>query len=326
MISNLTRTKSSPNLRQFFAQYQLSANDFIFPVFITTGNDIEPIQSMPEIVRYPVSKLSVLIDQLNDANITSVLIFGIPEHKSPTGDVALTSKNPVIEALSYFKLHAPHITLLADLCLCAYTENGQCSIVENDTYAFAKSEDLLADIALCYAKAGADIIAPSCVFDYHVQKIRAKLDSNNQANVLIIDYAVKFASNYYGPFRDAAASSPSFGDRKAYQLNYSTDEYIRKAQSSIAQQSDALIIKPGLPYLDVLKQLSLTTSIPLIAYHVSGEYTSLKLMQQHNLINYEQALIETMISFKRAGSQKIITYAALELGQLCKQNGGTLCI
>lgn len=326
MISNITRTKSNKNLRQFFSKYNLTANDFIFPVFITTHTEVEPIQSMPGIVRYPVSKLSLLVDQLNDANITSILIFGLPEHKSPSGDVALTSANPVLEALRYFKLHAPHITLLADLCLCAYTENGQCSIVENNTYAFDKSEDLLAEIALCYAKAGADIIAPSCVFDYHVQKIRTKLDNNNHPNVLIIDYAVKFASNYYGPFRDAAASTPSFGDRKAYQLNFSTDEYIRKAQSSIEQQSDALIIKPGLPYLDVLKEISLTTSVPLISYHVSGEYTSLKLMQQHNYINYEQALIETMISFKRAGSQKIITYAALELGQLCKQNGGVLCI
>lgn len=323
---NFTRLKSTTPMRHFFAQHTLSAHDFIYPAFITNHTDFEAIQSMPGIKRYPVSKIEILIQEMKNANITSVLLFGLPSEKSPSGDVALTEKNPVIEAISYIKEHAPQITILADLCLCAYTENGQCSIIENDTYQFEKSEKLLADIAVVYARAGADIIAPSCVFDTHVEKIRRNLDLYNFNNVVIIDYAVKFASSYYGPFRDAAKSTPTFGDRKSYQLNFSSNEYIQKATSSIEQGSDALIIKPGLPYLDIVKDLSQRLHVPLISYHVSGEYTSLKLMQQYDYIQYGRALIESMIAFKRAGSHKIITYHALELGMLCLQEGGVICI
>lgn len=326
MSQNFTRLKRTPALRNFFATHHLHTEDFIYPVFITSGTELEEISSMPGVYRYPLSQLDMLIEQLNQSHISSVLLFGLPSHKSETGDVALTHHNPVIEAIRYLKQSAPHITILADLCLCAYTSNGQCCIIEDETYQFEKSEQLLAQVALTYAQAGADIIAPSCVFDHHVEKIRSLLDLHHYSHTLIIDYAVKFASNYYGPFRDAAQSTPTFGDRKAYQLNYLSDEYIQKAKESIRQQSDALIIKPGLPYLDIVKELSVILSVPLISYHVSGEYTSLKLMQQHNLINYEQALIETMVSFKRAGAHKIITYAALELGLICQDHGGTLCI
>lgn len=326
MTHQFTRKKKTASLRHFFSEHRLTPSDFIYPVFITSGHHMEAIKSMPGVYRYPLSKLDTLITQLDEAHITSLLLFGLPAEKSPTGDCALTDQNPVIPALTYLKKHAPHITLLADLCLCAYTENGQCAIIENDTYQFEQSERLLAQIGLEYAKAGADIIAPSCVFDNHVEKIRSLLDQNDFQNTLIIDYAVKFASNYYGPFRDAANSTPTFGDRKAYQLNFTSNEYIQKAQASVRQHSDALIIKPGLPYLDIVKALSQTLDVPLISYHVSGEYTSLKLMQQHNFINYEQALFETMIAFKRAGAHKVITYAALELGLLCQQNGGQLCI
>lgn len=326
MTNNFTRLKRTPSLRQFFAKQSLSPQDFIYPVFITAGTELEEITSMPGVCRYPVNKLDILISELNKSQITSVLLFGLPSTKSATGDVALTNANPVLSAISYIKQNAPHIVIMADLCLCAYTDNGQCCIVEDESYQFEQSEELLADIALAYAKSGADIIAPSCVFDRHVEKIRTKLDSNNFSHTIIIDYAVKFASNYYGPFRDAAQSTPTFGDRKAYQLNFTSNEYVLKAHESINQQSDALIIKPGLPYLDIVKELSSSLNVPLISYHVSGEYTSLKLMQQQNLINYDQALIETMVSFKRAGCHKIITYAALELGVLCQKNGGQLCI
>lgn len=325
-MTHFTRTKQTTNMRQFFSKYTISCRDFIYPTFITLNDTFEEITSMPGIKRYPVQQLDTLIQELNDANITSLLLFGVPTLKSSTGDIALTEHNPVLPALHYLKTHAPHITLIADLCLCAYTENGQCSIVQDDTYCFSESEDLLAQIALQYAKSGADIIAPSCVFDHHVEKIRHLLDLNQFTHIPVIDYAVKFASNYYGPFREAAASAPSFGDRKSYQLNYANDEYLAKALSSINQQADALIIKPGLPYLDIVKTLSQQVHVPLISYHVSGEYTALKLMQQHQYINYEQALIETMISFKRAGSDKIITYHALELGHLCQKAGGARCI
>ncbi|MGL4662353.1 MAG: porphobilinogen synthase [Culicoidibacterales bacterium] len=322
MTQQFTRLKQTNTMRSFFSEYRLDAQDFIYPVFITAGNTCEEIPSMPDVYRYPLNQLDNLIEKLNQAHITSILLFGLPSEKSASGDVALTEKNPVISAIQYLKQNAPHITILADLCLCAYTENGQCCIVENETYQFEKSEELLAQIGLAYAKAGADIIAPSCVFDNHVEKIRTILDNNNFTHTLVVDYAVKFASNYYGPFRDAANSTPTFGDRKAYQLNYTSNEYIRKAKDSIQQQSDAIIIKPGLPYLDIVKELSSILDVPLISYHVSGEYTSLKLMQQQQLLNYEQALIETMISFKRAGAHKIITYAALELGLLCQTFGG----
>lgn len=322
MTNQFTRLKTTPAMRNFFATYHLSPSDFIYPVFITSGNSLEEISSMPDVYRYPLNQLDTLIEKLNQAHITSLLIFGLPSEKSTTGDVALSDKNPVFAALTYIKQQAPHITLLADLCLCAYTENGQCTIVENNSYQFDQSENFLAQLGVAYAKAGADIIAPSCVFDNHITKLRTQLDTQGFHNTIIIDYAVKFASNYYGPFRDAAQSTPTFGDRKAYQLNYTSKEYIQKAKASIQQQSDGLIIKPGLPYLDIVKELSHIVDVPLISYHVSGEYTSLKLMQKFNFLNYEHTLIETMISFKRAGSHKIITYAALELGLLCQNNGG----
>lgn len=286
--------------------------DLVYPMFITEGKT-EEIESMPDIYRYSLDDLPGALDEVAEAGINAVLFFGIPSQKDELGSGAYDDNGIVERAIRLTKKLYPDMVVIADICLCEYTSHGHCGVIENGYVQNDKTLELLAKTALECAKSGADIVAPSDMMDGRVLAIRNALDENRFENVLIMAYSVKYSSAFYGPFRDAAASAPAFGDRKTYQMDFhNKKEALLETELDIEEGADIVMVKPAMPYLDIAKAVSGAFNAPLALYQVSGEYSMLKAAAQNGWIDEREAVIESLTAIKRAGAQMIITYYAVK--------------
>lgn len=306
------RLRSSANMRALVRETHLHVEDFIYPIFVAEGENIKnPIASMPGIYQLSLDQLKVEMDEVVELGIKSVLLFGIPLHKDAEGSGAFHNHGIVQEATRFIKKNYPEIIIIADTCLCEYTDHGHCGVIEDGKILNDPSLDLLAKTAVSQAEAGADIIAPSNMMDGFVAAIRKGLDEAGFADIPIMSYAVKYSSAFYGPFRDAAGSAPQFGDRKTYQMDPANRlEAFREAQSDVDEGADFLIVKPTLSYLDIVRDVKNEFNLPVVAYNVSGEYSMVKAAAQNGWIDEKSIVIEMLTSMKRAGSDLIITYFA----------------
>lgn len=307
-------------VRDMVAETHLDMSDMVYPLFIVEGEGIrEEIPSMKEVYRYSLDRLDEELDELVDLGINKVILFGIPKEKDDKGSQAYAEEGIIQRALRTIKKSHPDIYLIADLCMCEYTDHGHCGILDENGYVKNdETLDYLAQIALAQARAGADMIAPSDMMDGRIAAIRKALDENSFAEIPIMAYSAKYASSYYGPFRDAADSSPSFGDRKSYQMDYrNSNQAMIEHRADIMEGADIIMVKPALAYLDIIYRTKEEFDLPLAAYNVSGEYSMIKNAIENNLVD-ESIIIETLTAIKRAGAKIIITYFAKDLGRMIK--------
>jgi porphobilinogen synthase len=306
------RLRNSETLRAMVRETKLHTEDLIYPIFVAEGENIRnPIASMPGIYQLSLDHLATEIDEVVSLGIPSVILFGIPLEKDDVGTGAYHDHGIVQEAIRFIKHLHPELIVIADTCLCEYTDHGHCGVIENGKVLNDPSLDLLARTAIAQAKAGADIIAPSNMMDGFVAAIRYGLDQAGFEHIPIMSYAVKYASAYYGPFRDAANSTPQFGDRKSYQMDYANrSEAMREAASDVEEGADFLIVKPALSYLDIVRDVKNNFELPVVAYNVSGEYAMVKAAAQNGWIDEQKIVLETLTSMKRAGADLIMTYHA----------------
>jgi porphobilinogen synthase len=312
------RLRRTPALRRMVRETMLSAADMIAPLFIVEGQGIaKPIGSMPGHAQRSVDRIDDEIDALHELQIPAVLLFGIPAHKDAQGSGAWDANGPVPSAIRAIKQRAPELAVIADVCLCEYTSHGHCGVLSPEPGSGDVLNDptlaLLAQAAVAYADAGADIVAPSAMMDGQVAAIRAALDAAGHTEVPILAYAAKFASAFYGPFREAAESTPQFGDRRAYQMDPANGrEALREVALDAAEGADMLMVKPAGAYLDIIREVRANYELPLAAYQVSGEYAMIKAAAQNGWIDERRAALESLIAIKRAGADLIITYYAKE--------------
>ncbi len=315
------RLRNSETLRNLVAQTRLDAKDFIYPMFVTFGQNVkEPIDSMPNIYRYSIDRIDEELDRVVSSGIDAIMLFGIPKHKDEKGSEAYNDNGITQNAIRHIKEKYPSLLVVADVCLCEYTSHGHCGVVCHGEILNDETLILLSKASVSLAKAGADVIAPSDMMDGRVEAIRKALDENGFVNTPIMAYSAKYASAYYGPFRDAAGSAPSFGDRKTYQMDYrNAKEAMIECQSDIDEGADIIMIKPALAYLDVIKDASNRFDTPIAAYNVSGEYSMVKAAAQNGWIDERKIVLETLTSIKRAGADIIITYHAIDVANWLKE-------
>jgi porphobilinogen synthase len=313
------RTRRTAALRAFVRETTLSAADLIHPLFIVEGSGIEkPIETMPGHSQRSVDRLAREIAELQALGIPSVLLFGIPRAKDDTGTGAWDADGPVPRAIAEIKRLAPEMLVIADVCLCEYTSHGHCGVVRDESGVVINDETLplLGQAAVCYARAGADIVAPSAMMDGQVAAIRAALDADGLTDTPILSYAAKHASAFYGPFRGAAESTPSFGDRRAYQMDpANAREALVEVQLDVDEGADMLMVKPAGSALDIIHQVRERFPHPLVAYQVSGEYAMLKAAAERGWLDEPRAALESLVAIRRAGADRVITYYAKEAAQ-----------
>ena len=316
------RLRGSQVLRKMVRETRVDKSSLIYPLFVREGQGIrEEIPSMPGQYRYTLDQLPYCLEELEKAGVGSVLLFGIPDVKDEVGSGAYAEDGIVQKALRLAKKEFPDLYYITDVCMCEYTSHGHCGVlcgheVENDA-----TLELLAKTALSHAQAGADMVAPSDMMDGHTRAIRALLDANGYKGTPIMSYAVKYASSFYGPFRDAAGSAPSFGDRKSYQMDYhNSREGVKEALLDVEEGADLLIVKPSMAYQDMIIRVAQCTNIPVAAYSVSGEYSMVKAAAANGWINEEKIICEMAVGAYRAGAQLYITYFAKELAS-CMDRG-----
>ena len=316
MKNRMRRLRLNANIREMFAETSLRKEDLIYPLFVKDGsNEVEEIKSLKGQKQYTVDRLDEVIKELKELGIRSVILFGVPEHKDACGSGAYAKDGVVQRAIRKIKEIDKDFIVIGDVCMCEYTDHGHCGILHGDYVDNDETVSYLQKIAVSMAEAGVDIVAPSDMMDGRVAKIREALDEAGYINVSIMSYASKFASNYYGPFRDAAGSAPSFGDRKQYQMDYrNKKEALREILSDVDEGADMIIVKPAMAYGDIMKLASEETNLPIVAYSVSGEYAMLYDAVANGLVK-EDIIMETMLSFKRAGANLIITYFAKYLAE-----------
>lgn len=321
-FSRHRRLRSSANMRALVRENHLRPEDFIYPLFIYEGENIRrEVSSMPGVFQVSMDNLSAEMDDIVAHGIKSVLLFGIPATKDECGTQAFHDHGIIQVATRYIKEHYPEIIVVADTCLCEYTSHGHCGMVEGDKILNDPSLELLVKTAIAQAEAGADIIAPSNMMDGFVAAIRAGLDEAGFEDIPIMSYAVKYASAFYGPFREAAEGAPQFGDRKTYQMDPANRmEAFREAESDVAEGADFLIVKPGMPYLDIVRDVKNNFNLPVVAYNVSGEYSMIKAAAANGWVDEKQTVMEMLIAFKRAGADLIITYAAKDACRWLKED------
>ena len=311
-FSRHRRLRSSAGMRALVRETQLHKEDLIYPIFIIDGEDVKnEIASMPGIYQLSMDRLGEEMEEVHSLGIKSVILFGVPfEHdKDAEGTGAFHHNGLVQQGTRFIKERYPDMIVIADTCLCEYTDHGHCGVVEGDKILNDASLDLLAKTAVSQAEAGADIIAPSNMMDGFVAAIRAGLDEAGYEDIPIMSYAVKYASAFYGPFRDAANGAPQFGDRKTYQMDPANRlEAFREAESDVKEGADFLIVKPALSYLDIIRDVKNTYTLPVVAYNVSGEYSMIKAAAQNGWIDEKAIVMEMLTGMKRAGSDLIITY------------------
>ena len=311
------RLRISENMRSLVRETNLSVKDFVYPLFVVPGKNIrEEIPSMPNCYHLSVDNAVELAKKISALGILAVEVFGLPEYKDEIGSSAWDMNSPVQRAISGIKKAVPQLLIVGDVCLCQYTNHGHCgkicgSYVDND-----ETLKLLQKVAVSQAVAGADIIAPSDMMDGRIAAIREALDENNFSNVVIMSYAVKYASGFYGPFRDAADSAPQFGDRKQYQMDCANArEALKEVALDISEGADIIMVKPALAYLDIVSKVRSEINNPVAVYNVSGEYAMVKAAAANGWIDEKRIVLESLTSMKRAGADIIITYHAIDAAQ-----------
>ncbi|MCP3741245.1 porphobilinogen synthase [Rossellomorea sp. BNER] len=317
------RLRKSDNLRSMVRETFIRKEDLIYPLFVVEGENIKnPVASMPGVFQISLDYLKSEMDEIVSLGIKSIILFGVPAEKDELGKEAYHDHGIVQKATRFVKEHYPEMVVIADTCLCQYTDHGHCGIVKKGEVVNDPTLNLLAKTAISQAEAGADIIAPSNMMDGFVAAIRKGLDEAGFEDVPIMSYAVKYASSFYGPFRDAAHSSPQFGDRRTYQMDPSNRmEALREAQSDMEEGADFLIVKPALSYLDIIRDVKNEFNAPIVAYNVSGEYSMIKAAAANGWVDEKAMVMEKLLSMKRAGSDLIITYAAKDVARwLSEQN------
>ena len=309
------RLRQTPAMRALVKETYLHKEDLIYPLFIIEGENIKnEVSSMPGVFQLSLDNLAAEVDEIVNLGIRAVLLFGIPAEKDAVGTGAFHDHGIVQEATRLIKERHPELLVIADTCLCEFTDHGHCGVIEGQQILNDPSLDILARTAVSQAKAGADIIAPSNMMDGFVAAIRAGLDAAGFEHIPIMSYAVKYASSYYGPFREAADGAPKFGDRKTYQMDPSNRmEAIREATSDVEEGADFLIVKPALAYMDIIRDVKNSFPLPVVAYNVSGEYSMVKAAAGNGWIDEKAVVMETLLGMKRAGSDLIITYHAKDV-------------
>jgi porphobilinogen synthase len=303
------------------AETHINIDSLIYPMFVTEGENIkEEIESMPNQYRYSLDKFGDALKEVAESGVKAVLLFGIPDKKDECGSSAWAEDGIVQKALRFAKANYPQLYYITDVCMCEYTSHGHCGILDGHYVDNDKTLEVLSKTALSHAKAGADMVAPSDMMDGRIAHIRKTLDDNGFVTVPIMAYSVKYASAFYGPFRDAAGSAPSFGDRKSYQMDFrNAREAVLEAELDYAEGADILMVKPALSYLDVVKDIKQKFNKPLAVYSVSGEYSMIKAAAKLGYIDEERIVCETITSMARAGADMIITYYAKEVAQMIKE-------
>ena len=310
------RLRTNSVIRNLVRENSLSVDDFIYPVFVVEGNNIKrEISSLKGNYHWSVDKLDELVKELNEAKVKSVILFGIPDHKDCVGSEAYNDNGIVQKAIRRLKELNSNLYIITDVCMCEYTDHGHCGILDNHNVNNDKTLVYLGEIALSHAKAGADMVAPSDMMDGRIGALRNALDENGYETVAIMAYSAKYASAFYGPFRDAANSAPAFGDRKTYQMDpANSNEAMIEADLDIAEGADIIMVKPALSYLDIIRRFKDNYDLPIAAYNVSGEYSMLKEAVKKGLLS-EDAIYEAVMSIKRAGATIIITYFAKDIAK-----------
>lgn len=308
------RMRISPAVRDMVRETHLSAKDFIYPVFVVPGAGVKnTIESMPGCYQLSVDLAVELAKEVASLGIPAIEVFGLPAYKDEIGSSAWDMASPVQQAIMAIKKAAPGLAVIGDVCLCQYTTHGHCGELVDHYVDNDKTLAHLQKVAVSQAEAGADIVAPSDMMDGRVAAIREALDENGFINISIMSYAIKYASGYYGPFRDAADSAPQFGDRKQYQMDpANAREAMKELALDVAEGADMIIVKPALAYLDIVKEAKAHCSLPIVTYNVSGEYAMVKAAAANGWIDEERIVLETLTSMKRAGADLIITYHALD--------------
>jgi porphobilinogen synthase len=316
--TRLRRFRRSPELRRIVRETRLSPDNLALPLFVCLGEGVaNPISSMPGVFQHSVDRLVETAREALAEGVRSVLLFGIPESKDAVGSSAWSPDGIVQRALRALTGEVPGLVKVADVCFCEYTDHGHCGVLHGHEVDNDETLENLVKQSVSLAQAGADVIAPSDMMDGRVGAIRKGLDAAGFAATPILSYAVKFASGFYGPFREAAESAPKFGDRRAYQMDAANGrEAMREAELDVEEGADMLMVKPALPYLDVLAALRRRFDLPLAAYHVSGEYAMLKAAAERGWIDYDRVMMESLIAIRRAGADLIFTYAAREAARL----------
>ena len=310
-VTRMRRLRRSQGIRDILKKTRLFAEDFVYPMFLVEGQGIrKPVASMPGIAQQSVDQALTEIEELYHLGLRSVILFGIPPQKDDLAKGAYSPDGIIQKGIAAIKQKFPEIIVMADVCMCEYTSHGHCGIIEGQEVDNDKTLPYLGKIAVSYAKAGADIVAPSDMMDGRVGQIRSDLDAHGYQDVMIISYSAKYASAFYGPFRDAAESAPQFGDRQSYQMDVqsSVKEALREGQLDIAEGADILMVKPAMAYLDIIKAYEQNFDCPVCCYNVSGEYAMIKAAAANGWIDEQRVVTELMTGFKRAGADLIISY------------------
>lgn len=318
-MKRFRRLRQNEIIRDLVRETRLSVKDFIYPIFVVDGENIKvPVTSMPNVYQYSIDRLSEILDEVRDSKIPGVMLFGIPksEDKDEYGTQAYAEDGITQRAVRYIKKNYPEILCITDVCLCEYTSHGHCGVVKEGEILNDETLPLLSKMSVSLTKAGADMIAPSDMMDGRVSAIREALDEAGFKNTPIMAYSAKFASAYYGPFRDAAQSAPCFGDRRSYQMDFTNaKEALREIQADIEEGADIVMVKPALAYLDILKEACQKFDIPIAVYNVSGEYSMVKAAAMQGWIDEKRIVTENLVAMKRAGANIIITYHALDMAK-----------
>ena len=314
------RLRKNENFRRMVRETSLSVDDMVYPIFVVEGKGVKkPISSMPGNFQMSVDHLVREVEKTKELGIPAVLLFGIPEKKDEAASGAFARDGIVQRAVRRIKDRAPDVLVITDVCLCEYTSHGHCGMMEKGDVDNDPTIEVLAETALSHAKAGADMVAPSAMMDGQIGAIREVLDESGYETVPIMAYAAKYASCFYGPFREAAESAPQYGDRKSYQMDpANSDEAIREMTLDVEEGADILMVKPALPYLDIIRRAKEEFDLPIAAYNVSGEFSMIKAAANLGWLDGERAMMESLVSIKRAGADIIITYFAQEAAKIIR--------
>ena len=320
-VTRLRRLRKTPALRDMFRETSLSPADFIYPLFIVEGDNVKKeISSMPAQFQLSIDQALRECEEMVKLSVNSTILFGIPNEKDEVGSGAYADDGIIQKATRAIKKRFPEMIVVTDVCLCEYTSHGHCGVVENGYVQNDKTLELLAKEAVSHAQSGADIIAPSDMMDGRIDAIRNALDANALSDTPIMAYSAKYSSGFYGPFREAAESTPQFGDRKTYQMDFgNSDEAMREIALDIQEGADIVMVKPALSYLDVIRRTKDNFNMPICAYNVSGEYSMVKAAARAGWLDGEKVMMEVLTSIKRAGADLIITYFAKEAAAVLKR-------
>ncbi|WP_173328133.1 porphobilinogen synthase [Eubacterium pyruvativorans] len=319
----MRRLRRTEGIRDLVRENRLSVKELVYPLFVVEGVNLKiRVPSMPGVFQYSLDRLPELLDQLLEAGVNAVLVFGVPLRKDEAGSEAYNRDGIAQRAVRKIRAYAPEMVIISDVCLCEYTSHGHCGLIRGGEILNDESLPLLARASVTLAEAGADMIAPSCMMDGDVESIRRDLDEAGYVNTAIMAYSAKMASGYYSPFRDAAHSAPSFGDRRSYQMDYANGrEAVRESLIALDEGADIVMVKPALAYLDIVRETRNALRAPLATYNVSGEYSMVKAAAQEGWIDEKRIVMENLTAMKRAGADIIITYHAIDAAEWIREQG-----